>query len=245
MACSLSSASTPGAAWWPWISRLAPRPLYRWRASASLRRCPSARRLGVYASRERGLGDPADRNHVRGRAHVDLVLLRHLEHVVEGLHHDLFQARVDRGLAPEEVLQILHPLEVTHGHAAGVAEDVRDEEHALLVENPIGFGRGGSVRGLGDDLRLYARGVVFADLVLDRRRDEDVAVELQELRVRDPFRAREAGDRAGLAFVRVDAIRVDALRVHDRATRLREPNDHGPELGHQLRREAAGVPESL
>src|SRR5256885_3849863 len=149
MARWLSSASTPGPAWGPAISRLAPRPLCRWRASASLRRCPSARRLGVYASRERGLGDPADRNHVRGRAHVDLVLLGHVEHVVEGLHHYLFQARVDRGLAPEQVLEVLHPLEVAHRDAAGVAEDVRDEEHALLVEDPIGFGRGGAVRGLG------------------------------------------------------------------------------------------------
>ena len=113
------------------------------------------------------------------------------------------------------------------------------------MKDPIGFGRRRAVRGLGDDFRLYPRRVVLADLVLDRSRDEDVAVELQELRVRDPYRAREAGERTGLALVRVHAIRVDTLRVHDRACRIREPDDHGPELSHQLRREATGVSESL
>src|SRR6266567_3637196 len=76
--------------------------------------------------------------------------------------------------------------------------------------------------GLGDDLRLDPRRVVLADLVLDRGRNEDVAVELEELGVRDPLRPGKPGHRARLSLVRVDAIRVETLRVRDRPARVRE-----------------------
>src|SRR5437867_10063245 len=55
--------------------------------------------------------------------------------------------------------------------------------------------------------------------------DEDVAVELEELRVRDPFGSGKSGHRAGLPLVRVDAVRIETLRVGDRPARIGEAND--------------------
>ena len=139
------------------------------------------------------------------------MLFRCLEDIVERLHHYLFEPRVDRRFAPEEVLEVLHPLEVAHGDSAGVAKDVGDEEDALVEKDAVGLGACRPVRSLRDDLRLDPRGIVLTDLVLDRRRNEDVAVELEELRVRDPLRTREPGDGAGLPLVGIDAVRIKAL----------------------------------
>src|SRR5712691_7706046 len=97
-------------------------------------------RSRIDAAGERRLRDAMHRDHVRGRAHVDLVLLRHVENVVERLDHDLLEARVDRRLAPEEVLEVLDPFEIGHRDAAGVAQDVGDEERALVEEDAVRFG---------------------------------------------------------------------------------------------------------
>ena len=53
--------------------------------------------------------------------------------VAEGLDHDVLEPLVDLALAPEEAGAVLHPLEVGHGHAAGVGEDVGHDQDALLV----------------------------------------------------------------------------------------------------------------
>src|SRR5947207_770349 len=41
------------------------------------------------------------------------------------------------------------------------------------------------------------------------------------------------------------SVRVESLRVCDRAARVREADDHRAELGHELRGEAASVAEAL
>src|SRR5207247_10109506 len=111
------------------------------------------------------------------------------------------------------------------------------EEDTLVEKNAVGLWARRPVRGLGDDLRLDPRGVVLADLVLDRGRNEDVAVKLEELGVRDPLRPGEPGHRARLSLVRVDAIRVEALRVGDGPARVREGVAKGAEITHEVRRE--------
>ncbi len=53
---------------------------------------------------------------------------------------------VDLGFGPEKTLQALDPLEVSHGHASGVAENVGKQRHVVaLFQNPVGLGRGGVV----------------------------------------------------------------------------------------------------
>ena len=86
---------------------------------------------------------------------------------------------------------------------------------------------------------------MFADLVLDRGRDEDVAVELEQLGIRDPFGPREPRDSSRFPLVRVDAVRIEPLRVRDRPARIGQPDNDGAELVHELRREAARVAEPL
>ena len=57
---------------------------------------------------------------------------------------------------PHEGLQALHPFEVGNDHAAGVAENVGNDEDLVpaLVEDEVGFGRGRAVRAFGQDAAL-------------------------------------------------------------------------------------------
>ena len=52
-----------------------------------------------------------------------------------------------------KALQALHPFEVGNDHAAGVAQDVGDDEDFVpaIVQDEIGFRRGRAVRALGQD----------------------------------------------------------------------------------------------
>ena len=59
-------------------------------------------------------------------------LQAHLERAREGLDHDLVELLVDAVHAPEVAVEVLDPLEVADRDAAGVAEDVGDEEDAAL-----------------------------------------------------------------------------------------------------------------
>src|SRR5262249_34152116 len=80
--------------------------------------------------------DPADQ---RGGAQIALLGAREREHVAERALHEVDQTRVDLLLAPEELLEPLHPLEVGDRHAAGVGEDVGHDEDAALVEDRVGL----------------------------------------------------------------------------------------------------------
>src|SRR5258707_1006313 len=88
--------------------------------------------------------DPVNCHHIRGNAVIDLMRLRVLNHDIEGIHHNVHQAFVDFAFAPEEPLPVLHPFEVAHGHAAGVAQDVRNSKYAFTVQNGCRTGKGSS-----------------------------------------------------------------------------------------------------
>jgi hypothetical protein len=89
--------------------------------------------------------------------------LGHRPHGAEGLFHDAHQACVDFILGPEKAGEVLHPLEVTHGHAAGVGDYVGHDEGAALGEHVVGFGCGRSVGSFDDEAGGNPRGVRGGD----------------------------------------------------------------------------------
>ena len=148
----------------------------------------------------------------------------------------LGELRADLVARPEEPSEVLHPLEVRDGDAAGVREDVRQDRDPALGEDLVRLERGRAVRALGDQPRAQPRRVVRRDLVLARREHEDVAVELEQLLVRDPLarrrslrasraRARTRGARRRRGPLRVvDAARDVGDRDHGRAAARRAPS---------------------
>ncbi len=104
------------------------------------------------------------------------MLAHGVHHFVEGADHDFLQARLYFVDVPHQAFLVLHPLEVAHGDAAGVGENIRQHDDAAARENFIGVRGGGAVGGFRDDAGFYGLSVVKGDDVLERRRDEDVAL---------------------------------------------------------------------
>src|SRR5207249_6602487 len=149
-----------------------------------------------------------------------------------------------------ELGQVLHPLEIRHGHAAAVGEDVRDYEDASLVQDVVRLGRRRAVRPFRDDLPLDPGGVIRRQDAFQGARGDDVDREFQEIFVRDLPRTRESDDAPGFLLEREDLLRVEAFLAVDAALRVGDRDDlrallvvHqagvvGPDVAESLDREA-------
>src|SRR5690606_16397833 len=112
-------------------------------------RCPPS--SGIDPAELERPGHPLDRDDVGRDAERHAVLLARVVDLVEGLVHHPVEAAVDAVEAPEVAVAVLDPLEVGDRHAAGVGEDVRDDDDAVLLEDGVGGGGRGAVGALGDD----------------------------------------------------------------------------------------------
>ena len=138
---------------------------------------------------------PADE---RRAAQRDRALLGERPDAVERVAELLREPRADLVAIPEQAAEILHPLEVRDGDAAGVREHVGEHRDPALGEDRVGLDRRRAVRALGDELRVDRGRVLLRELILARGEHEDVARELEQLRVRDVL-ARPGSPRASRA----------------------------------------------
>src|SRR6516162_7888402 len=134
---------------------------------------------------------------------------------------------VDLALPPEESLAVLHPLEITHGHAAGVAQNVGYREDPFRIDDRIGLPGGRAVRAFTEDFRLHLVCISLGDLVLNGGGDGDVA-RLEEYVPRGHFRS-AVGKTLQLLFLRVNPVDhfgyVESLLVVQPAADIRETDD--------------------
>jgi len=83
-------------------------------------------------------------------------------------------------------IEVLDPFEVADSHAAGVAQDVGDEEPAVGVENLVPPRGSWAIRAFGDQASPDPTGGVRGgDLVLHRGWNQDVGIQLEQLGVAD------------------------------------------------------------
>src|SRR5437667_277416 len=95
----------------------------------------SAAALGVNAALANGIGHAVNCEHVGRNAIVDAVSFRITDNVFESGLHDVLELLVDHRLLPEVALSVLHPLEVGSGHAAGIAQNVGNNEYSLVRQD--------------------------------------------------------------------------------------------------------------
>src|SRR5262245_53737789 len=202
-------------------------------------------RLGIEPADLMRVCDAADTLHEGGRAQVHAFFSGCVPHPREGPRHDLLEPGDDLGLLPEVELQSLHPLEIGDHHAAAIGEDVGDDHDAAGLEDGVRLRRGGTVGALYDDARVDARGVVLADLRADGRGHEDIARLLQDVRVGDGVRTREAHHSARLMHVLLEAPDVEPLAVPDPALEVAHPLDNGAVAPEDAGGGAAHVAEAL
>ena len=142
-----------------------------------------------------------------------------------GEPHAVAQLGVEALLLPPELLDVLAPLEVRPGHAAGVGEHVGDDGDAPVAQHLVAVGGHGVVGGLQHDRGLDLGGVVAPDDLAERGRDEDVARAGEQLVVLDALDAglRGVADRAAGRDDRDERGDVEARRRGARRRGRRTP----------------------
>src|SRR5260370_23386611 len=157
--------------------------------------------LGVDAALLGGVSYAVDGEHVGCDAVVDVVGAGVGDDVVEAFGHDVVETLINLSLGPEVAHAVLDPLEVAGGDAAGVGENVGDDEDALVGENLVGDGGGGTVGAFAENLAADAFGVLAGDDVFGCCGDEDLAVAGEECVLVGGLGSGEAGDGAGALAV--------------------------------------------
>src|SRR5690606_11823537 len=97
-----------------------------------------------------------------------------------GSPHHGFKTLVDFLLGPVEAGEVLHPLEIADRDAAGIGQDVGNDQGAVGGKNVVGFGGGGAVGALDDDLGAYRVGIVFVQLAFQRGGDQQFGFQRPE-----------------------------------------------------------------
>ena len=139
-------------------------------------RMPAGERSGLPAAEDGGAGDAVDAEGEGAHAEVAVVGAAHLLGVPEGAGHVRLELPVHLLLVPHEPLDVLHPLEVAHRHAARVGQDVRQDQHPLLRQNLVGLGVCRVVRSLDDVLCFDGISIVLVYDSSQSCRDEHIAL---------------------------------------------------------------------
>src|SRR3972149_5539548 len=181
--------------------------------------------LREYATVYYRLRHPRDGEHVGRQPHGDLLGFSVVEHVVEALDHDLLELLVDVLLRPEEVLNVLHPLEVGYRHAAGIGDDVGHQHDTAPIEDAVRLRGSRAVRALDDEPGFHSVGVVPGDLVLDGGGYENVARQLQQFVASDLVNVPHPLQAAVLVLVAYGAVNVNAVGLVDSAHGVAHSND--------------------
>src|SRR5262245_23177638 len=163
----------------------------------------------------------------------------------EGLEHQLPELGVHLLLVPEVLLQVLHPLEVADRHAAGVAEDVRDDERVGLRQDAVRLRGGRAVGAFGDDAALEPRGVLGGDDPLQGARGQHGARCGEQLLVWHWFGQRKLPQPVPKGHMLEERRDVDPLRVSDRPEPVADGDDLHPALEQLLADDRADVAEPL
>src|SRR5712672_1258003 len=113
----------------------------------------------------------------------------------------------------------MYPFEIADDNAAGVAENIRDEEELfVLAENLVGFVGGRAVGGFGEDAALQLANVPLGDLAFERGRDENVALQFNQLLVCQSLAvAFVLAEVAGFGGVVDHGVHVEPFRVVETA----------------------------
>src|SRR6478672_1092357 len=108
------------------------------------------------------------------------------------------------------VRKILHPLEVRDRHAARIRIDVWKKKNIASKQLLARIRGDRTVRTFDDDLCLDAIDVRSGDLVLQRRRHEHIAIELESVSsLCKILRARESKQRPGFLSVRDHLVYIE------------------------------------
>ena len=163
-------------------------------------------------------GDALDAEGEGGGAHRDFFFAAQGQSLGEGAFEDAEEFVHDLGFGPEKALEVLDPFELGNDDAAGVTEDVgNDENFGALIEDDVSLGCRGAIGAFGEDPALDAGGIFGGDLTFEGGGDEDVTGCEEELVVGDGLGFGETGDGFGFGDVFIEGDEVEAFWIENAA----------------------------
>ena len=148
----------------------------------------------------------------------------------------LVQLRIDSLGVPIHARFVLHPFEIRDRHAAGVAEDRRQNLDPPLHQHRIALGRGRRVGAFSHHLGIDQRRFLGRDHLFQRAGDEHIHRHGIKLPFIDGIGAAETRHPALHVHMRAQGRGIDAAGAVNRAGVI----EHGDEFGALLRQQAAG-----
>ena len=138
-------------------------------------------------------------------------------------------------------------LEIADRHAAGVDQDVRQDDPAAREQLPVGLKCHRAVGGFDDQLRADARGVGGGDLALQSGRHENIALRLKDrCAVLDETRAGKIPEAARTGAVPGERLGIEAVVGKKGAVILDDADEaHAFFLDKEFRRVVADIAEAL
>ena len=116
-------------------------------------------------------------------------------------------------------------------HAAGIGDEIGDDQYSLFVQDSFSLRRKRNVRSLRDEFGFQTSDIVFADDVRAGRRDPDFTFDVDD-GVRFEFLAFGI---IGYVFPRVlqsnQTLDINPFGVEDCSMRIGGGNEYGPFLG--------------
>src|SRR6185437_16985834 len=133
------------------------------------------------------------------------------------------------------VAQVLQPFEIRYRNTACIEIHIRHDQRPLPRKDFFCFWRQRPVSGLPDDLRFHPGRIFPVDHILERGRDQDIALQLQRCpRIFDIGCSREVQDTACLLSVLKDLFFIEPVRMHDGSFEFSQRNDLGATLPEEL-----------
>src|SRR6266850_7104076 len=106
-----------------------------------------------------------NRKHICGDSVVNPMSFRVTHNFLKAVFNYLLQPLVDFPFSPEISLAVLDPFKIAHRHAAGIGENVRDDEYAFAVDDLVRHRRAGPVCAFAKDACLQAVRIFGGNLV--------------------------------------------------------------------------------
>src|SRR5712664_1132477 len=97
-----------------------------------------------------------NRKHICGDSVVNPMSFRVKHNFLKAVFNYLLQPLVDFPFSPEISLAVLDPFKIAHRHAAGIGENVRDDEYTFAVDDLVGHRRARTVCAFAKNACLQA-----------------------------------------------------------------------------------------
>ena len=169
----------------------------------------------------------------------------HLEDFVKAADHNLSQLAIDVFLAPEKLLDILHPFEIGDRYAASIRQNIGDYKDPIALQDFVGLGGGGPICSLDNNPGPDLGRILQGNDISQGRWNQDIACHSDQIFVGDAVPLPLVADRGPLRFGLENLLWVKTLGVIETTFGIADGDDFRSQFMKDLGRAVSYVAKPL